>query len=256
MATSNHAYDYTNFSLITTFAYLPSTACDADPLAELDRHVERLETARQTLARGLPDSWCTSSAPVDRTRIREAIVKTVQDAQENGLSASLRVRISVPSSGQPFGQSFPLAPMPDYPVKLVLDSTSTEYADDPFMRAKTTNRQKYDDARSRRGATLHPSNDPSSPPFDVVLFNPSNEVTETSISNIAFKFSLDEDVWITPTSDSGLLEGTKRAELLESGEIRAAKVTVEQIRSAVQNGTLQVICFNAVRGVFPAFIEL
>lgn len=145
-----------------------------------------------------------------------------------------------------------LASLPD-PVRLVLDNQSTSY-DDPFLRSKTTRRAKYDAARERLGAlrphllpqlcftvffspgaTLHPSDNPSDPPFDVVLFNPRGEITETSISNLAFRFSRDPAApFVTPRASSGLLEGVQRAELLEKGEVVEGVVTVDEVKKAVE----------------------
>ncbi|GAA5870384.1 hypothetical protein JCM16303_001982 [Sporobolomyces ruberrimus] len=137
-------------------------------------------------------------------------------------------------SGKPVIENFPLTPMPDYRVKLVLDDRPTEYEGDPFMIVKTTNRKKYDDARARRGATLSPSNEPDAAPFDVILYNPQDEITETTISNIAFKFSQHDAVWITPSSKSGLLAGVKRSELIEVGEIKEGIIKVEQVAKAAE----------------------
>ncbi|BGP12388.1 hypothetical protein JCM10213v2_000304 [Rhodosporidiobolus nylandii] len=140
------------------------------------------------------------------------------------------------------------------PVRLIFDDRSTDY-DDPFLRSKTSRRAKYDEARERQGATLHPSPDPSAPPFDVILFNLAGEVTETSISNIAFRFSSDPAAaYVTPASSCGLLEGVQRAELLEKGAVVEGVVKVEEVKKAAEAGALEIICFNGVRGVFKAYI--
>lgn len=66
-----------------------------------------------------------------------------------------------------------------------------------------------------------------------------------------------------------------RAELLEKGEIKEGVVTIDDLREAAkvreprsllltllltrslrQRGALEIICFNGVRGVFPAYIAL
>jgi 4-amino-4-deoxychorismate lyase len=69
----------------------------------------------------------------------------------------------------------------------------------------------------------------------VILFNPSGEVTETTISNIAFRFSSDSSSpYITPRTSCGILEGVQRAELLEKGEIIEEVVRVEEVQEAVE----------------------
>ncbi|ORY90059.1 hypothetical protein BCR35DRAFT_287252 [Leucosporidium creatinivorum] len=132
--------------------------------------------------------------------------------------------------------------MPSYPVKLVLDDQPTSY-DDPFLRYKTTERSVYDAARARPGATLHPSPEPGAPPFDTIMYNTKSEVTETTIANVAFRFHhLGADSpFVTPASSCGLLEGVKRAELLEKGDLIEDVITVEQIKEAAKvSGRVEV----------------
>ena len=72
---------------------------------------------------------------------------------------------------------------------------------DPFLFHKTTNREVYLHAR-------RPDCD------DVVLWNPDRQVTESTIANIVVDI---DGRKVTPPVDCGLLAGTFRAELLESG---------------------------------------
>ena len=64
------------------------------------------------------------------------------------------------------------------------------------------------------------------------MFNPRNEITETTIPNIAFKLKGDEDNWITPKFECGLLPGTKREELLKDGTIVEGIITVDEVKRA------------------------
>ncbi|GAA5950405.1 hypothetical protein JCM3765_004535 [Sporobolomyces pararoseus] len=249
MSTSHPTYDPA-FSLLTSFSYYPN-----DPTRfNLSRHLTRLSQAHQTLSHLEPSCWCASTPPVASETISQAIQTVTSELRQD---SRIRVTLQAPN-GEPFVECFPLNPMPSYPVKLVLDNCATEYQGDPFMFVKTTNRTKYDNARQRKGATLRPSNSSESPPFDVILYNPKGEITETSISNIAFKFTRNpqDEVWITPNLSSGLLAGVKRAELLEKGEISEGVVTVERVLEAQKDGTLKMICFNGVRGAFEAFLEI
>lgn len=185
-----------------------------------------------------------------------ALQEAVTRVQSEGMRGDLRIRLTVKEDGQPKVEASPLTPMPSYPVRLVLDDRPTSYAD-PFLRYKTTQRQVYDNARARHGATLQPIEDPADPPFDTVLFNPAAEITETTISNIAFRLgSAEERPFTTPRTECGLLEGVMRAELLERGEVVEGIVTLAEVKEAAERGDLEVVCFNAVRGVFPAKIQL
>ncbi|GAA5858732.1 hypothetical protein JCM8547_004961 [Rhodosporidiobolus lusitaniae] len=241
-----------SFSLTTSLSYSPSRS--SEPFSLLPRHFSRLRTAHARLAKELPECWCARTAMPTDDEMQIELKWAVQEAKTKGNEGDLRIRLNITEAGEPFAETFPLVPMPSYPVRLVIVDRPTDY-NDPFLRSKTTRREKYDEARARLGATLHPSPDPSAPPFDVVLFNSAGEVTETTIANIAFRFSSSStDPFITPPSLSGLLEGVQRAELLEKGEIVERVVKVEEVNRAARAGQLEVICFNGVRGVFRASI--
>ncbi|CEQ38794.1 SPOSA6832_00241 [Sporobolomyces salmonicolor] len=287
----------TDFSLTTALSCAPSIG-DSPSFSLLPRHLRRLRTAHERLARELPDCWCSSAAFPSDEKLVEELERAVGAAGKEGKKGSLRVRLNIDPPGQPHSDSWlgtvdRTWPLSD-PIRLVLDDRPTEY-DDPFLRYKTTKRAKYDDARARQGAhdrvfllifadlvdsasvtgaTLQPSSSRSDPPFDVLLFNPRQELTETTIANAAFRFSPTKP-FITPRADCGLLEGVQRAELLEKGEVVEGVVTVEEVRkaaevrlfrarllriqelihaSAFQAGTLEIICFNGVRGVYKACI--
>ncbi|GAA6043244.1 hypothetical protein JCM8097_008482 [Rhodosporidiobolus ruineniae] len=242
----------TSFSLTTSLSYSPTRS--SAPFSLLPRHLLRLRTAHHNLAREVPQCWCARMGMPTDEEMRGELERAVKEAQEQGKEGDLRIRLNVLPTGRPLAEAFPLPPMPDYPVRLVLDNQPTSY-DDPFLRSKTTRRAKYDAARDRLGATLHLSDSPSDPPFDVVLCNPRGEITETSISNLAFRFSRDPAApFVTPRASCGLLEGVQRTELLDQGEVVEGVVTVDEVKKVVEQGDLEIICFNGVRGVFRAYI--
>jgi branched-subunit amino acid aminotransferase/4-amino-4-deoxychorismate lyase len=120
------------------------------------------------------------------------------------------------------------------PVRLALDSIPTSYGS-PFLQHKTTKRRLYDDARDRVGATLRPSKEPTAPPFDVLLYNPDGQVTETSIANFSVQLVRDgRRKWITPPASCGLLPGVARAELLEKGIVEEGIVTLDELVQAAK----------------------
>jgi branched-subunit amino acid aminotransferase/4-amino-4-deoxychorismate lyase len=96
---------------------------------------------------------------------------------------------------------------------------------DPMLRHKTTDRAIYE------GAT------------DAILVNERGEATETGIANIAV---LRNGRWVTPPIACGLLPGTRRAQLLEDGEIVEGIIRTDAL---VEGETVRH--FNA-RGVFEA----
>ncbi|KAK4052202.1 hypothetical protein OIO90_004424 [Microbotryomycetes sp. JL221] len=184
-------------------------------------------------------------------RPQEIVIAMNKAVDEAGRDKRLRIRVTIDKSARPLAQAFPLDLMPSFPVRLVFDDRPTDYSD-PFLRYKTTRRTVYDQTRERRGATLHPSDDDNAPPFDVIMYNERGQVTETTIANLGFKLRREDSVWSTPATECGLLQGVQRAELLDTGMLVEAVVTVEDVHKACKDNTLQIICFNGVRGTFKA----
>lgn len=103
---------------------------------------------------------------------------------------------------------------------------------DRFLYHKTTRREVYEQARA-----ACPGAD------DVLLWNVRDEVTESTIGNVAV---LTGGGWITPPTASGLLAGTYRARLLTEGRLREQPVRWADLEHA------RCICIlNSVRGWIP-----
>jgi para-aminobenzoate synthetase/4-amino-4-deoxychorismate lyase len=94
---------------------------------------------------------------------------------------------------------------------------------------KTVNRQAYESRKASRPDLE-----------DVILVNERNEVTESTVANLAVLIG---DEWVTPALSSGCLPGTFRAELLASGMLTERVVSVEDLVSS--DG---VALINSVRG--------
>lgn len=61
---------------------------------------------------------------------------------------------------------------------------------------------------------------------DAILFNSSNQVTETSISNLIFKI---EDQWVTPPISTGILPGIMRGLAIERCGVGVRNIHVSEI---------------------------
>lgn len=98
-------------------------------------------------------------------------------------------------------------------VNVVLDTQAFKFpVDDPYILHKTTKREMYDNSRARTNCQWHCD---KNEPFDVILWNSNQEITETSITNIAIQFTKDgKRVWKTPKVSCGLLPGVFRTHLL------------------------------------------
>lgn len=154
--------------------------------------------------------------------MRAAITRATKDRTE-----PTRLRILVDRDGWVEVQADDLTPSTS-PLRLTLDDRPIDRRD-PFLRHKTTVRRVYEAARARR-----PDAD------DVVLWNQDREITETTIGNLAVCI---DGVWLTPPVDSGLLPGTERAARLAAGELKEARLTLDDLGRA--SGFAR---FNSVRG--------
>jgi para-aminobenzoate synthetase/4-amino-4-deoxychorismate lyase len=118
------------------------------------------------------------------------------------------------------------------PAVSVVCASSPVDRGDIWLHHKTTFRGTYDDAaRSAPGA------------FDVILWNREGEVTELTRGNLVVE--IDGECY-TPPLDCGLLAGTLRAELLESGRIRERVVRLGELSQA-----RRLWFVNALRGWVP-----
>jgi len=97
---------------------------------------------------------------------------------------------------------------------------SSVNSDDVFLFHKTTHRTVYENAKSD-----FPDWD------DVLLYNQRGELTEFTIGNLVVE--LDGQL-ITPPRDCGLLAGTFRAYLVETGQVVEKVVPLERLKECTQ----------------------
>jgi para-aminobenzoate synthetase/4-amino-4-deoxychorismate lyase len=114
------------------------------------------------------------------------------------------VRLLVSRDGTPTIESVPYEPDARPHWRVAFADTPVDHRDE-FLSNKTTHRLVYEDARRQ-----HPDVD------DVILWNERGEVTESTIANIVVEI---DGRRYTPSLSSGLLSGTFRAELIETGQI-------------------------------------
>lgn len=117
----------------------------------------------------------------------------------------------------------------------------------PFTSFKTTRRDRYNEARSR---ALDPNTDE---PQEVLLYNTANQITEGSITNVAFKtidLKTGEEQWITPPLASGCLCGVVRHLLLTKGLISEKQINLKDVKVGDE-----VLLFNGLQGVVKGIIR-
>ena len=108
-------------------------------------------------------------------------------------------------------------------------------AKDVWLRHKTTRRAFYDEARANLPAGV-----------DEWLFvNERGELCEGTITNLML--TTQDGDRLTPPLSSGCLPGVYRQSLLDAGDVRAAVLTLDDLRSAAR---LELV--NSLRGSTPA----
>ena len=187
----------------------------------LDRHLERLQ----------------DSARHFRFACSQGEIREVLDRAARSADAPLRVRLLLAENGAVRVECTPLDRRDGvWRVRLAEDPIDPA---NEFLYHKTTNREIYERAR-------RPDCD------DVILWNAVREITETTIANLVVE-SIDDINFsgrrVTPPIACGLLPGTMRAELLATGEVSEAVVTVEQLKTAPRFWLV-----NSVRGWCPGVL--
>ncbi|MBN8441579.1 MAG: chorismate-binding protein [Thauera sp.] len=150
--------------------------------------------------------------------------------------AAHRMRLALHKDGRSEIVVAPLEALPEGRVRLLLAPGAVDAAD-PFLRHKTTLRQRYDAAIAeavREGA------------FDMLFHNRAGQLTEGGRSNL---FLLLDGAWVTPPLSAGVLPGVMRGVLLDDPQWRAreAPVTLADLARAER-----IVVCNALRGAVEA----
>ncbi|MBO3130025.1 chorismate-binding protein [Dermatophilus congolensis] len=199
-------------------------------VVHFDEHVERLASS----ARFLGFRW-------DEGVVRAAVEEEVARFWRAGGGAA-KVRLTLCRDGQVGGvavEAPSFSPLPVVPpvergvlgeemLGVVIDEEPV-WSGDWRLRHKTSLREVYVSRRER-----HPGAD------EVLLVNEKGHVTEGTVSNVAV---LVDGRWVTPSLGEGLLPGTARRVLCESGVVVEGCLSADDVRQA--DG---VAVFNDLRG--------
>jgi len=147
---------------------------------------------------------------------REDLVRSALDEAVAGDAAATVVRLTVGEDGDPRTDLRPLPADDPGPVRLAVAPAPVDPSD-PFLYHKTTHRAVYEVARAAR-----PDAD------DVLLWNPEGYATETTICNIVAE--MDGEL-VTPPLECGLLPGTFRQWLLDTGRATERPITLGELRA-------------------------
>ena len=203
------------FSLLETMLWTPE-----EGVTLLENHLARLSASSEYF-----------DYPADLAAIRQRLADL-----STSLQASHRVRLLVARDGTVTLEAAPFTiPCGDLSLRVALAPKPVD-RDDPFLYHKTTRRRVFDEALA------------ACPGFDdVILHNAGGEVTESTRANVVAEIG---GVCVTPPVRCGLLAGTLRQRLLDTGAIVERVITVDDLYRAPR-----VWLVNSLRGMQSAELK-
>ena len=138
----------------------------------------------------------------------------------SGFSSARRVRILLDQDGSIHWESRPHQPTHTGQVLQACLAAEPVDSGNVFLFHKTTQRAVYESPRRDRAGY-----------DDVLLYNEHGELTEFTIGNLVVE--LDGNLFTPPVS-CGVLAGTFRAHLLETGRVAERTIPVEQLQDCTQ----------------------
>ena len=199
-----------------SFSLLETLKLERGKYVLLERHLDRLFSSARHL-----------DVPVDEHDARLALECC---AREHSRGA-WRVRVLVAEDAAVRVEAEPMQPLPEGALPIVL-AAEPVCRQDRFLYHKTTHRSMYERRRARRSDV-----------YDVLLYNEEGELTEFTTGNLVAEIG---GVLLTPPRGCGLLAGTLRSELLESGRISEGILHRNDLDRAAR-----LWLINGVRGWVP-----
>ncbi|KAH7886024.1 aminotransferase [Phlebopus sp. FC_14] len=252
------------FSLLCTLRFdrfLETLQWNNDPDGNPSPYLLLMYQFERLVASARLNRWAVSDT-LTLANLRAVCDKAVQEAKKFDGNTSLKIRVTLASSGELSATPTSVEPLRYDPTMFSLFNPETDshalsvpvliidvdtQPTSNMVPMKTTNRQVYDDARARAGIPLvgtpRPSVDLSDCADDVILYNGSNAVTESSICNVAFYRN---GRWVTPPLRVGCISGVFRRWLLEHG--RVCEAVENQILLNTITDQEWVLVFNGVMG--------
>lgn len=170
----------------------------------LKEHLERLANSARYF--GFPN-------PVERIK---GSLKQFGEKNGNGM---IKVRLLLDNEGKFMIEGQPITQQ-DTVLKVVLADEPVDKTNS-FLYHKTTNREIYEKFQKQKPAEA----------FDVLLWNQDGELTEFTNGNVVLE--INGGLW-TPPITSGLLAGTYRDRLIQTGEIHEKILTLSDIKIATR----------------------
>ena len=199
--------DAPQFSLLETMLWTPEEGFYLQ-----DKHIARLL-----------DSAEYFDFPISSDRI-----ETYLDEISSQFISPQRVRLLLDNKGSLTSQSKSVHVVDNSVNMKVCLAKKPILSGNPFLFHKTTHREVYESARKE-----YPAVD------DVLLYNEKGELTEFTIGNLVVEM---DGTLCTPPISCGLLAGTFREHLLETGKVQEKVIRVDEIKDCQK-----VFLINSVR---------
>jgi len=204
------------FALLETLLWEPEGG-----FSLLERHMSRLLASARY--------FCI---PLDETAVRKALAHAICE----DCKTAQRARLLIHTDGAPTVEVSSLERLGEgAQICFVLSDRHID-RNDPFVYHKTTNRAFYDDERARQQGRTGCD--------EVVFLNEDGEFTEGSFTNL---FIEHDGLLLTPPLSCGLLAGTLRQDLIDTGHAVEAVLKRDDVVRAKQ-----IFLGNSVRGLIPA----
>jgi para-aminobenzoate synthetase / 4-amino-4-deoxychorismate lyase len=193
-----------------------------------EKHIARLLDSAEYFDFSINSWWLSSPKGVSKLPRGEKILETYLDNISSQFTSPQRVRLLLDKNGSLSHEARLFQPSEDHPllkvclVKEPIDSRNI------FLFHKTTHREVYENARKD-----FPEYD------DVLLYNEHGELTEFTIGNLVFE--MDGGLY-TPPIACGLLAGTFRAHLLETGQLEERVIHADELKNCTK-----IFLVNSVR---------
>lgn len=202
------------FSLLETILWTPE-----DGFYLKDKHIARLLDSATYFDFPISTMNQWSSDPHDSEDVSspplpEKVIEAYMEGISSTFTSPQRVRLLLDKQGNLHSESIPYQPV----EKILQARLAREpvHSQDVFLFHKTTFRAIYEHARAD-----FPDCD------DVLLYNERKELTEFTIGNLVVEL---EGKFFTPPIECGVLAGTFRAHLLETGQITERVLSIDDLQ--------------------------
>lgn len=199
-----------------------------------DKHTARLLDSADYFDFPISPRWSSSRGAAYRDHtaaLGHHISKETIESYLNDIASQFtspqRVRLLLDKNGHLTSESRPYAPTESPPLKVCL-ATEPVHSNNVFLYHKTTHRAVYDSALRSAGSEIPQEQTGYD---DVLLYNERGELTEFTIGNLIVE--MDGKLY-TPPITCGLLAGTFREHLLETGQVEERVIRVEELKDCTK----------------------